>query len=496
MSPEYCAWGVNFDPEAQFLKIRSGYQIHAILPSTIDAVVQLGVYNNASLFAYCYNNSGSFFHQIYNVTTSTPSLAHTTGAFTAVSVGEARYAGKLAFITSANAVNTARVYDGSSWSAFGFTYLGTVLTVQVAITYKNRVFFTTSSDGYVYVGAVGGVTGAADRHDFTTLFEGLPQIAWMGVLTSPSNNSDEQYICFGSFKGEILVYAGDHPNASNWEQVARFNKTSPILFQWSKMAIQVRNDIYVVTENGLLSVRSQFQNFEDPEDYYISKNISPYWREFFLNYKQDSGSAYMGPSMAYWPEQNKLYILMCGFLDNDGTYTSSATAASMFVYNLTSKAWQVHKLPCTASTNQSMLGNLVYMNNNIYFSINKNIMSVESASFKDETPDDVGGTFTAYDTKLHSAYQNYSRSEKYKKVEGFDLIINTDFTGSQIGMKAAADMGRKVSQQSTQDFRPGYSNPFYSVGVDGNFVQWRIEGTSDTAADEGFELHSVGASVT
>jgi hypothetical protein len=489
MPPEYCAWAVNFDPEAQFIKIRNGYVIHAIAPSDVSTLFCLAPWHNSSLFAYG-DRTGGNPHRIYDVTTSTVSSAHTTGSDTADEVAPIYYADRLSFIAEAGVANCARTYDGSTWNTFDFSPNG----VRAGFTYKGRVFLTNG--GNVLVSALSAITGAVDTYDFSTLFTKRSNIRWGGVLTSTTNRSDEQYVCFCSADGEILVYAGDHPGALNWEQIARFETAENIGFTQRAMT-SFKNDILAITKEGVVSVRRLWQDFEDPNDYFLTKDISPYWREFVRNMIEDANYDEFNnePSIAYWPEQNKIYVLMNGHLNEDGSWSSIYDYSTMFVYNTVSKAWQIHKMPSTTpSVGIGGVSNIVYKDNNIYFISNSCVMKV-GTGFQDEVPDRIGGTYQAYTVELKSAYQNYSRSEKYKKVGGFDLIVNTDFTGSQIGMKAASDMGRKVSQRSTQAFISGYSNPFYSVGVDGTFIQWRIEGTSDTAASDGFELHSVGVSV-
>lgn len=487
MPPEFCTWALNWEPEAQYLRVRNGYVIQQILPATVSVSIAMAPYQDISLFVYTQNTSGS--NTIYEVYGGT--LAHTAADNVADEAHAVLYANRLSFVVEADVSDCARTYSSFAWGAFDFS----PTAARGGTTYKGRVFLFNQN--YVYFSALEAVTGALTTQDFTTLFVRNPTIRWVYPLTSSSSRADEQYLCFGSASGEILVYAGDNPDAANWEQIARFD-TAKVVGYNQRCALPVKNDVFVITDEGILSVRRLFQDLEDPNDYFLTKEIAPYYRQFIKLMKNDAAYAdyYSDPSMAYHASENKLYVLLNGHLNNDGTWEAVFDYSTMLVYNFLSAAWQIHKFP-SAEPDAGIGGvsNIVEFKDEIFFLSNNCLMTIGDG-FKDEVPDGTGGTFQAYDVELHSAYQNFLRPKKHKQVQGFDLIINTDFTGSQINMKAACDMGRKVSLGSSQLYPiSGYQNPFYNVGIDGNYIQWRIEGTSDITATAGFELHSVGVSL-
>ena len=63
-------------------------------------------------------------------------------------------------------------------------------------------------------------------------------------------------------------------------------------------------------------------------------------------------------------------------------------------------------------------------------------------------------------------------------------------------MKGAADFGRRVSDAAVASLQSGYNVPFYGCGVEGAYLQWRIEGTTpDDSNTTGLEVYSVGIAI-
>ena len=96
---------------------------------------------------------------------------------------------------------------------------------------------------------------------------------------------------------------------------------------------------------------------------------------------------------------------------------------------------------------------------------------------------------------IESAYTNLDNANKNKQVLGFEPNMKTDFTGSAVTMKAAADFGRKVSAASSVALLDGHQIPHYAVGVQGSYLQYRLEGDADQASTDGLEIYAMGAAI-
>lgn len=491
MDPRYAAWIDGWEPEPQFVRIRNGIIIHANMSTKCDDILGLGAYGTTALYVYTQKDTEN--NKIWNVTSSgVPSAAAETCADdTADEAYLVKFGNRSAFTVEADYSDCGRVYDGSSWTAWGFTYdPGTgaaPIGGRVVVSFKGRVYIFSGTG--LYYSALAAVTGATTYVDFSTRLNESGSIVWAGVLTSPSNKGDELFLAFGNSKGEVLVYAGDNPGATNWEQVAYFKISPPL---WYNSALQYNNDIWIATSTGIISVRKLFESsvggqIGNPDVVSVSSAINPYWIQL------TSASTSWGHtrcSMAYWPEQNKVYVLMLGYIGSDGTYISNEV--TLFSYNAFTGAWMPSGVLSGYATS---LGSLTYFNNGLYFWLKRGtdtFVLKMSTAFKDEILT-APGTYSTLVPVLQSAYTNLGNNDHNKQVVGFECLINTDL--SSIGMHAAADFGRKVSDQSRQTLLLGNSNAAFHVGVKGTYLQYRIQGMMTDTSTEGLELYSMGVMI-
>ena len=488
MEPQFCTWLKNFDPEARFLRVRNAYKIHCIVQD-VDVVRALVPFNNEKLFAYCTKASAN--STVYDVTTSTEALDYTTSYANVEVPWATKFNRRLAFIGVNSPATSSAQYNGAAdtWGTVGFTYSGSAIAARCGVNFKGRVYLFDDS-GYMYYGALGAITGAMSRFAANEIFEDSVKISWCGTITNSQNSSTENFLCFGSEGGEILIYAGDNPEAANWELVGRFKTARPL--SSDRPVLAINNDLWLCTEAGLLSIRKLSENGTDVLDLItISGAINPYWSDL-LNEGKAVGEPPRAGYITYWPEQNKVFVLMNRFIENDGTATGFDEAATMLVYNIVSNAWSVHKITEMNSTHWPR--SVCYFNNAIYFATGNNIYKMDGSGFRDHVYNSIVSQ-AVYDFELESSYINFGSSNKNKKVEGFDLVIRSDFEGGSFGMYAAADFGRKISLISYNSILLGFSNPTFSVGVDGNYTQYRIEGSTTTGTSIGLELFSVGAAI-
>ena len=137
---------------------------------------------------------------------------------------------------------------------------------------------------------------------------------------------------------------------------------------------------------------------------------------------------------------------------------------------------------------------ITYFNNGLYYLTKNTVMRVSPTVYKDETWDSAA-TYSSYAYNLESAYTSLGSANKYKRVVGAEVLMKTDFSGANVGVKIASDFGRKVSAVTNQTLQSGYNNVQYLVGVEGTHLQYRITGTSDSASTTGLEIYSVGLNV-
>lgn len=482
-------WMLNVDCETQFDRVRNGFVIHSTVMTEANGyVLGLGVFGTRGhtthkLFAY-FQDGIAGINKVFDITTSTESLAFSCADDTADEAYPLRFNARLMFHGEADFLDCDAIYDGSSWAASGFTYSASPIGGRVATSYKGRPYIASGTYLY-YPTTVGAVTGALSRVDLASVFDSAGAIAWMSVLSAPGNRPTEAYLCIGNQAGEILIYGGDYPASSTWSLVSKFQTSPPVGFD---SIIPYQNDTWILTQSGVVSLRDLFgAGNEAAVNLNVSDEIDDYWGKLL---KQASSLFYLvarGISGCYWPEKNKIFILVPGHIDVNGTY--SADIATMFVYNCTTKKWSLYSL---SGVETDHLGGMTYFNDGIYFFSRNVVMTLSQTVFKDETYNSAG-SYSAYGYALHSAYISIDEVAKGKRVVGFEPICKTDFSKGNLGVKAATDAGRRVSAATYPALQDGYNAPYCSVGAEGSYFQYRLEGEVDTDSTDGLEIYAVTA---
>ena len=407
MEPIYSPWMVNFEPEERVVKCRNGLISHAFIYGTgTTEVLGLIAHGDSKLFAYVKDTSGT--HKIWDITsggdfTNPPDV--TLADDTAIRVYSFHYAGRSAFAGNSDYDDCNKVYDGSAWGAWPWTYGGSTISSPCVTAYKGRVYLFGNNYTECYYSDIDGVGGTTTKIDFEYLFNEKSFIRWAMPLSSPGLRADELMLAFGNVLGEILVYAGDYPGATNWQIVGKF-KVSKLLFYQSYLSY--KNDIWLMTADGVVSVRRLMAYGDnDSSSFTVSKQINPYWTKLVRTIVENTGDTFESrASMAYWPEKNKIYCMIRGFIDEDGSYNDDY--ATMFVYNGFTESWAIYKV---TSLYSSKFGGLTYFQNNLYYYSLNAVMKFGSG-YKDEKYDDPG-VYNAIDLELHSAYTDFGNYNKH-----------------------------------------------------------------------------------
>lgn len=495
MTPDSSPWLLNVEPENQYLAVRGAWKVHATITGTGPLAVGLGEYASA-LYAYTTQSSGN--SKIYDVTTSTPSLSKDVGAACLEGYIKPVYHAQKLYFCPWYQPHTCGWYNSAgTWTAFGFTTGGSTLQVFLgAGSYKGRLYFNgSSSSPLVYRSTLGGVTGATDGPvDFSYYTKYLERIYWHATIGSPTNSELLSVIAFGTggnlSSSTTFVYRGTHPGSSDYEQVGHFKHAN----LWGVDAVsEVDNDVFIMTSGGIISLKALMTVGEEKtQDITISLPVNKYISDLYKNWLDNLGTGVgevCAPRVVHWPNKNKYYVLLPGFIDIDGTYINSD--ATILVKNTQNEAWSIHRLELGFST---VVHSLTLFNEELYFICDNVIMKYDPDSYKDEAFDNPG-TYSAYSYAIHSAYFDGASNRKHKKVKTFEPIFETDFDGANVTVKTAADFGRKVSSAASVTLQDGSNNPSYRVGVTGKHLQYRIEGTTDTASTDGFKLYSAALGV-
>lgn len=488
MDPIYSPWIQNFGTDGGKLKLREAIELHADLAGT--TVLSLGTYStkgsvDSALYAWVQGGVEA----VWDVTTGVPSNVYTHSA-TPDEVFSSNYNKRLWFGTeAANEV----VYDGTTWAVDGFTISGSPVPWRSLIGYKSRayLFYGQAADSkYYYTNTIGGVTGACSEVNLSSIFSNKGGIAWMGGFSLSVGVSNQVYLAIGDISGEVLVYSGDYPGSASWQLEGRFDIGAPIGYQNN---ISYNNDILVITKTGLVSVRNSFINGENSAfTDNISEQIDAYWTDLASRSTNFAAAPCRKWSGVHWKEKGKLVIMAPGFIDSAGNYDADIT--TFFVYDLTSKGWTLWSWDSGLTVGVSTDGsnNLTYFQGNLYFATADKIMKI-NGSTSTYVDTDAAGNPLGIPYAIHGAHQSLNEGSTNKKIEGFEFLLKSS-EYSQFQVKCVSDFGRRISASSTiamPSSTLGFYRLKFSVGAEGVYYQYRLEGTTNSSENIGTEVYSV-----
>jgi hypothetical protein len=238
----------NVFPETSDVRVRNGYTKWATgLPSTVDTLMTYATGAGRKLFAI---SNGS----IYDVTTSgavgSPVVTGLTNSrWKYVNVGTA--GGQ--FLYAVNGVDKPLLYNGSTWTAIdaasspAITGVTSTLFSNVGL-YASRVWFVERSSFRVWYLPVSSIAGAASSIDLSPLFKLGGYLVSMVTWTIDNASGVQEYACFVSSEGEIVMYVGTDPSsASAWQKQGTFRIGRPVD---NRSFCRVGSDVIIVCADG------------------------------------------------------------------------------------------------------------------------------------------------------------------------------------------------------------------------------------------------------
>lgn len=320
------------------------------------------------------------------VSTNISGLTLFTGFFTSVN-----FRNKI-FFKSYDQGSDVYDWDGTTWNTTAFVGpSGDDKLLWFVTTYKNRIYFLDFNCSMWY-GGVDAVTGALTEWDFKSLFHlgGTP--TFIGPLGATASALAEEFIVI-STKGEVLLYDGDNPGATNWSLIGRYFIPEPA---GPRAFIRNGQDILVITRLGILSLSSIINSTAITQFSFLTDNISPLFRDS-INASVALGGAYDQHIVGcIYPNGNYLIL-------NVPTTTSTST---QYVMNLVTGAW-------AKFTNQNAWCFGLY-NSALYFGTNNGKVFLADTGYSDEDPANAGQILTRT-VKLRCAFNYFGNRQSVKQ---------------------------------------------------------------------------------
>lgn len=490
MPPEFCAWLCDYEIGAGYLESRKGIQPkiladtnfsvgHCSHPTNPDLVIDVDTYATG-VVGY------------YNPKTA---ARGTYGGWT--SAGGVSYKARTAAINKKVFFffegQQPAIFDGTNAANTGLTG-PTLANVVFGVTFKGHlwVFEHKSQVGW-YHPTINGVAGALTSQDFSpyTQENGIIMCAFGFTLSSGLQSQNLFAVVFDS--GEVLVYSGDYP-AGTWAQIGSGQIGAPLGYQ---SIIKANGDVYVLTRNGVTSMRSLFTLGSDGlEQATISTEIEKFWQQAVRDIDATDTATGYDPRMAiisnicgsYHQTKNELVIFFPRFLkpnaltDSEISFALDSEQTSMALcFDLSAKAWRCIKIPDIEALGRAIIISSSYLPrfDLLLFSTNSTMCeraySLAGSNYYD---DDGTGIKTGISPELRTSFvkarQNFNC--------GGVLLTHSGqaATKSAVDINLVTEFGKTASSACSVATAAGVSEEFYNVGCESKSFQVVVSFTSPT----------------
>jgi hypothetical protein len=240
---------VNIFPETGTCTFRSGFREHADSMGT-DEIQTLAQFVKADGTKYLLAGANG---NIYNASTYGGAGASLGSGFTSNKWQTTNFrASGATYIVFFNGFDQPKKWDGTTFNDATYTHanLADDLNLIQGWPYKNHMYVLEKEKAKIYfVTTVDAVQGALTEFEVGPILRRGGGLLWGATWSRDSGGGLEELMVLCSDQGEILVYAGDNPSASNWGLVGRYYLPTPI---GRRSWFNLDADLVVLTVNGAI----------------------------------------------------------------------------------------------------------------------------------------------------------------------------------------------------------------------------------------------------
>lgn len=187
-----------------------------------------------------------------------------------------------------NGIDSPQKYTvAGSLSATSFTGVGLAddnAFIHVN-TFRGRLYFVEKNTANIWYGDDGAITGTVIKFPVGKIFAKGGQCLFTATWTRETGSESDDLLVIGSTNGELLMYAGADPGASDWSLVG---KASVGRFLGNRAYFKNGVDLVVITENGCIPLPEVIRIGESSEYVNLSNKINTEFNragtEFYGNF--------------------------------------------------------------------------------------------------------------------------------------------------------------------------------------------------------------------
>ena len=361
--------------------------------------------------------------------------------------------------------NGAALTNPTGWSGTGLT----ASTLRNPWVYKGRLFFTTSTNDIWYA-PIDAITGALTKYPMQSALTKGGQIVFGGQTYVGGDGRNALWLVV-STEGEIVVFSGQDPGASDWEIYGRFFVSPPLSYI---SYFSYGGDFHIITTQGIVAMSDVLADRKDGSNYItISKKIDP------IIAKISAYLASFGSGIKAWPtnavissSENLLYL--GPFPAYDAGYRTDYGKPSFFVMNLSTKAWSWYTTPITY---YPALGAIAAAKGVVYYIA----IGAQYELWKTGQTAlyDAGSTNLPIGWNITSAFTN-AKQNYNKKFNKFRPVVKN---GLNYTLGSYRDFDISVLKTNAITTGLTLNKKFYDLNSEGTFFSAYVAGTSkDTGA--------------
>ena len=271
----------NMIAERAQVKTRGGSAAHATgLPGAVETLMTWNGPTASKMFAasvaaiYEVTSAGS----IGSAEISSLTNAHWQYANFSISSGD--------YISLVNGADSARLYDGTTWTTPTFTGVTSSTLVNVNV-FKNMLFYIEKDSLSFWYFPVETVSGAITEFDLG------PRCTLGGYLmagaswTYDGGNGPDDYAVFITSEGELIVYSGTDPDsADTWAHTGTFKLGAPL---GRRCFLSVGSELVILTQDGFVGMGQLLRVGRSRNDKAYSDMISGAVKDAVRDWKANFG---------------------------------------------------------------------------------------------------------------------------------------------------------------------------------------------------------------
>lgn len=254
---------INWFPQQTDVKTRPGHIQHCDLGTAlpVNTLVEYESSNRIQLLAA----SGG---KVFNATTALPTQLHTGATSDYWSVGSMN-----SFQFWINGTDPGLLYNGTSFSALGFTGVASESLSAVHV-HMSRAYFIEKGTQKFWYGGTEAITGALNSFDLSLTGSFGGSLKLLVSISREGGTGAKNSLVFIFDSGDAVIYQGSDPgDASNWARVGKFKTGRPL---GRFCTLETDADSIVLTDKGYLSLTSVIPvGNTQPEARYLSEKIQP-----------------------------------------------------------------------------------------------------------------------------------------------------------------------------------------------------------------------------